>query len=474
MERSDSGRSAVVAIECVAGSSRADEWWGGGEGEAALLHTGDVLEEITFGGSPPVRAPFKGGRAAVMKLLHAAFKRGDTSVLVRARRGDRAAQLELHACIVPHPPAGRRQYVLRSIRDPNYALGLVDRSESECIALQGSRSSRVVCALSNAQLKDGYITFPWEKKARDLLPVPYSSAFLSLIILPRASDSSGARYSSLEDTLAQANAWLVSSQAAGVPISFMNIQTEALLTKANNSTSPAPSGSAAATDLSNLANISLCEFEDYHGIDIGVIRAVRLWYSPAAGEMALEIKLQERDTKLGFAISRTDEGFIYISSVADDDSAGVAAARTRLGELHRRATRASKLLVVSRVGNEKVLPWMVSASGSIRCFDTVSLSQKLSLHRHALKPILLHLFTWEPFPALAAIPRVVEVPALAPPRAPAEEKAPAPTPQSFAPPSPVDEVLDDLVYDISSGARLRKDAIGDVSLRFRLSDASSD
>ncbi|CAL9084881.1 unnamed protein product [Musa textilis] len=475
MERSDSGRSAVVAIECVAGSSRADEWWGGGEGEAALLHTGDVLEEITFGGSPPVRAPFKCGRATVMKLLHAAFKRGDTSVLVRARRGDRAAQLELHACIVPHPSAGCRQYVLRSIRDPNYALGLVDRSESECIALQGSRSSRVVCALSNAQLKDGYITFPWEKKARDLLPMPYSSAFLSLIILPRASDPSGVRYSSLEDTLAQANAWLVSSQDAGVPIAFMNIQTEALLTKANNSTSPAPSGSAAATDLSNLANISMCEFEDYHGIDIGVIRAVRLWYTPAAGETALEIKLQERDTKLGFAISRTDEGFIYISSVEDDDSVGVAAARTRLGELYRRATRASKLLVVSRVGNEKVLPWMVSASGSIRCFDTVSVSQKLSLHRHALKPILLHLFTWEPSAAPAAIPRVVEVPpAPAPPRAPAEEKAPAPTSPSFAPPSPVDEVLDDLVYDISFGGRLGKDAIGDVSLRFRLSDASSD
>ncbi|URD96010.1 hypothetical protein MUK42_31324 [Musa troglodytarum] len=405
-----------------------------------------------------------------MKLLHAAFKRGDTSVLVRARRGDRAAQLELHACIVPHPSAGRRQYVLRSIRDPNYALGLVDRSESECIALQGSRSSRVVCALSNAQLKDGYITFPWEKKARDLLPMPYSSAFLSLIILPRASDPSGARYSSLEDTLAQANAWLVSSQDAGVPIAFMNIQTEALLTKIQGETSSrtVSSGSAAATDLSNLANINMCEFEDYHGIDIGVIRAVRLWYTPAAGETALEIKLQERDTKLGFAISRTDEGFIYISSVADDDSVGVAAARTRLGELYRRATRASKLLVVSRVGNEKVLPWMVSASGSIRCFDTVSLSQKLSLHRHALKPILLHLFTWEPSAAPAAIPRV------APPRAPAEEKAPAPTSPSFAPPSPVDEVLDDLVYDISFGGRLGKAAIGDVSLRFRLSDASSD
>ncbi|RRT58591.1 hypothetical protein B296_00029903 [Ensete ventricosum] len=70
--------------------------------------------------------------------------------------------------------------------------------------------------------------------------------------------------------------------------------------------------------------------------------------------------------KLGFAIGRTEE-----------------------------AARASKLLVVSRIGNEKVLPWMVSTSGAISCFDTVSLSQKLSLHRHALKPILLNLFMWD-------------------------------------------------------------------------------
>ncbi|RZR76995.1 hypothetical protein BHM03_00001926 [Ensete ventricosum] len=76
MERSGSAGSAVVAIECVAGSSRADEW-GGCKGEAAApLRMGDILEEITFGGSPPARAPFKGDRDAVMKLLHAAFQRG--------------------------------------------------------------------------------------------------------------------------------------------------------------------------------------------------------------------------------------------------------------------------------------------------------------------------------------------------------------------------------------------------------------
>lgn len=61
------------------------------------------------------------------------------------------------------------------------------------------------------------------------------------------------------------------------------------------------------SDLSNLANASLYGFEDYHGVDIGVVRAVRLWYAPIGGEISIEIKLKEDDTKLGFAISRTEE-----------------------------------------------------------------------------------------------------------------------------------------------------------------------
>lgn len=42
-------------------------------------------------------------------------------------------------------------------------------------------------------------------------------------------------------------------------------------------------------------------------MDLGVVRAVRLWYAPLGGEIAIEIKIQEGDTKLGFAISRTEE-----------------------------------------------------------------------------------------------------------------------------------------------------------------------
>lgn len=59
--------------------------------------------------------------------------------------------------------------------------------------------------------------------------------------------------------------------------------------------------------MTNLANASLYGFEDYHGVDIGVVRAVRLWFSPLGGEIPIEIKIKETDVKLGFAISRTEE-----------------------------------------------------------------------------------------------------------------------------------------------------------------------
>lgn len=53
--------------------------------------------------------------------------------------------------------------------------------------------------------------------------------------------------------------------------------------------------------------MSLYGFEDYHGVDIGFMRALRLWYAPSGGEFGIEIKIKDSDTKLGFTISRTEE-----------------------------------------------------------------------------------------------------------------------------------------------------------------------
>ncbi|XP_078165843.1 uncharacterized protein LOC144560498 [Carex rostrata] len=449
MERS---QPSVVAIECVASSSKAEEW-GGGD---AVLQTGDVVEEIKIGASPEVRSPFKGGKGGLMKTLHSSFKRGDTSIRVKVRRG-RDECAELQACIVPHEAGGKKQYVLRSIHDPNYAVGFVDKMESECMELQGTRSSRVVCALSKAQLHDGYVAYPWEKKMREGLPIHNSSIFLSMLILPKALDRSSSRYHSLEDTLARANAWLECSRISGVPIQFMNVQTEALLTKISGETASATVNSGSLSDLSNLSNASLYGFEDYHGVDIGVVKAVRLWYTAAVGEMPIEIQLKEDDTKLGFAISRTDEGFIYISSVIDDDQdKEFPSTRSGLRDLYKEARAASKLLVISRVSNQKVLPWSVSASGAIRCFDTVSLSQKLSLHRHACKPILLHVLMWDK-PEIIADVMSHFIP------------SPHPLAQPLPLPLPEPEMAEGFSFDDTESetqGRLERDTAGDISFRF--------
>ncbi|XP_057953518.1 uncharacterized protein LOC131147894 [Malania oleifera] len=383
-----SSENQVLSVDCLRGSSKAGEWAGD------MLQTGDIVEELKIGSFLRLQSPFKNGKSGVQKQLHATFKAKETSILVRVRRG-RAEFAELQACIVPNESAGKKQYMLRSIDDPNYAVVFSDRTEAECFELQASRASRIVSALTRTRLQDGYVSYPWEKRMQEFLQVPKSSCFLSILLFPKASDRAAPRYNDLEDTLARANAWLSASQASGVPVAFMNIHTESLLTKISGETASSTVNIAGSlSDLSNLANASLYGFEDYHGVDIGVVRAVRLWYAPLGGEFAVEIKLREDDSKLGFAISRTEEGFVYISSVIDGDE-NLPATRSGLSNLYKEATDASKLLVVSRVSNQKVLPWMVSSTGAIRCFDTVSLSQKLSLHRHATAAILIHVFLWD-------------------------------------------------------------------------------
>ncbi|XP_052177667.1 uncharacterized protein LOC127791731 [Diospyros lotus] len=452
--------AVVVSIECLGGSSKADEW------SADMLQTGDIVEELRIGnGYLSVTSPFKNGRAGVQKVLHSSFKAKQTSILVRVRRGHHDFA-ELQACIVPNDAAGKKQsYMLRSIHDPNYAVGFLDRTEGECLALQDSRASRIVNALARAELQDGYVGYPWERRMQELLPVPNSSCFLSMLLLPKASDISASRYHDLEDTLARANAWLSASQASGVPIVFMNIQTEPLLTKISGETASSTVNAGSLSDLSNLANTSLYGFEDYHGVDIGVVRAVRLWYSPLGGEVSVEIKLKETDTKLGFAISRTEEGFIYISSVIDGDD-NAPSRRSGLSNMYKEAKKENKRLVVSRVSNQKVLPWIVSPTGAVRCFDTVSLSQKLSLHRHAKVPIVLHVLLWDRAFAstIAATPRLRTTPPVLP--LPTEIHLTRPPNENQISPLPPEGPSGSGALSDRPENRLDRDTAGEFSFRF--------
>ncbi|KAL2328827.1 hypothetical protein Fmac_022254 [Flemingia macrophylla] len=456
---SPSREAKVLSIECLKGSSKADEWTGD------MLQTGDIVEELRIGTSPNAlirfKSPFKNGKSGVNKILQDSYKKKETSILVRVRRGPHDFA-ELQACIVP---SEKKHFVLRSITDPNYVVGFLDRTETECFQLQASRTTRMVNALSRTRLQDGYVSYPWERRMQEQLSVPNSSNFLSILLLPKASDKMASRYNDVEDTLARANTWLNAAQASGVPIVFMNIQTESLLTKISGETASSTVNSGSLSDLSNLANASLYGFEDYHGVDIGVVRAVRLWYAPIGGEFSIEIKLKEDDTILGFAISRTEEGFIFISTVIDDGQENVPATRSGLRDLYKAASDTSRLLVVSRLSNQRVLPWMVSSTGAIKCYDTVSLSQKLSLHRHAKVPILLHVFLWDRALASSSVKSTRLSPSLSLPLPlpPEVQLAHHPNENQI---QPLTQEGSGSGGDGSQPMLLERDTAGDVSFRF--------
>lgn len=125
----------VLSIECLRGSSKADEW------TVDMLQTGDIVEELRIGTKTKSQirynSPFKGGRSGVQKILQEAYKKKETSIMIRVRRGsDELA--ELQACIVPNDASGKKQFVLRSIDDPNYVVGFLDRTEVECFEIQGT------------------------------------------------------------------------------------------------------------------------------------------------------------------------------------------------------------------------------------------------------------------------------------------------------------------------------------------------
>lgn len=60
------------------------------------------------------------------------------------------------------------------------------------------------------------------------LPVTGSAMVFSLLLMPAALSPKARDYASVENTSARAIAWLSAAQASGVPITFVNIQTEPL------------------------------------------------------------------------------------------------------------------------------------------------------------------------------------------------------------------------------------------------------
>ena len=87
---------------CLNGTSTVDEWTND------FLQTGDIVEELRIGNLSQSKSAFKKGKGGVQKTLHKSFKKKETLILIRVRRGvDEFA--ELQACIMPNDSVSQKK-----------------------------------------------------------------------------------------------------------------------------------------------------------------------------------------------------------------------------------------------------------------------------------------------------------------------------------------------------------------------------
>ncbi|XP_024539456.1 uncharacterized protein LOC9630103 [Selaginella moellendorffii] len=378
-------RQALVAVKSITGCG-AEDW-----SEGRLL-PGDVIEQVTAVKQEVnvfASAPFKDGKYGLQRELRKIHKANETALARVKRRG---TKVDLSVCVVSEEAMMRKKlYLLADPVQKNYVALLMDSTEEECVALQ-DQTRRLMEKLKRpgvsqqVSIKDRLISYPWQSKMHQFLPSPNSAMVFSLILMPFQRANEGGD-GDLENTTARAMAWLSASQSSGVPVIFVNIQSEPMFLQSSTSKY---FGSSNPEDPLGMVNSGMYPLHELEGTEINVTRAIRLWYSPPEGEIAITLQPTDGEARLGVNITCTEEGFCYVSSV----DIGTAADRAGIRKIYDAACSANKLLVVSRVAGEKVTPWFVSASGAIRCFNAHSISEKISSHRQAREPIDFYFMVW--------------------------------------------------------------------------------
>ncbi|MCO5548182.1 hypothetical protein L7F22_001640 [Adiantum nelumboides] len=187
----------------------------------------------------------------------------------------------------------------------------------------------------------------------------------SMLVVPQSDN--------MDKAVSQAMSWFYESKNSGVPLKFLNIQTEPFV-------------------LGQLEQKS----------------AIRIWFKFKFPEVKVELKAAI-GAPLGLSIEKTNQGFCHVTR-ADAGAAKEAGLDKRLttakklgNKTHAGSTAANaanrnnaeavigkKLLVITRVGKEKVLPWSI-CDGNLKCFSVLSIGDKLAACRDAECPASVYI-----------------------------------------------------------------------------------
>ncbi|KAH7656545.1 PDZ domain-containing protein, partial [Dioscorea alata] len=289
--------------------------------------------------------------------------RNSDLVWLQVRRGNVMIKLQARI-VIKRESKLHRKYTVQALGDERHVAILDDLTLDECANLQ--EMSRKVINVDTMKLNNKKsIKYDWRKKAATHLPDHNTTIISSILFVPFPEDGG------VEKITGRSMAWFSAAVSSGVPLVFVNIQTEEISIDLNKERQ-----SNGATRKQKLHTRS-------KGLELGV----RLWFLPGIAEVPITLAIMLGETRFGMDIKRTEEGFMFISSV----SQGTAAERAGLGKLWEEASESGHLVVISRLEEKSLIPSSVTTNGLIQCCDHASIKLRLA---HTLEDVHIHVMAW--------------------------------------------------------------------------------
>ncbi|XP_051119601.1 uncharacterized protein LOC127243557 [Andrographis paniculata] len=358
-----SSSSHSVTVVCVKQVKQdvADEW------DESMPLPGDIIEGVA---EHDVDDAFISAKARSELSLHLGkINRVAEHAWLKVRRGP--GTVKLRVCVVPDRHGKlQKRFTVRAETDERHVAVLADLTFKECFDLQ--EMSRRVINLDFRGFRQKGIKYDWKNKVGTYLPDHRATVVSSILFLPRAREASTDRITG------RAMAWFSAAMSSGIPLIFINIQTEQVMITSERNHATAGKETIRGGQQSNSNTV------------VNIEKGIRLWFLPGIAEILLELFPETGESRFGLDMRRTEEGFICVNSVTQ----GTAAARAGLGDLFEEAKRSEHLLIVSRLQGKSLTPSTVDSEGLIHCCDNNEIKEALFSAMERRDSIQLHVMSW--------------------------------------------------------------------------------
>ncbi|KAL8113461.1 hypothetical protein AgCh_020684 [Apium graveolens] len=325
---------------------------------------GDIIEGIAEDANDELLFVKAKGRSDFSLQLGKISRRRE-DLWLKVRRGENV--LKLRVCVVPERSSKlQKKFTFRAASSDKHVVVLADLTFDQCCELQ--EMSRRVVNVEPIGFNQKGVKYDWKMKVGTYLPDPRSTVVSSIVFMSLATETC------VEATTVRAMAWFTAAVSSGVPLVFINIQTEQSIT----------------SDKASAVGKETIWGKQNYTATIQIMQGIRLWFLPGIEEKLVELTPQHGELRFGMEIKRTEEGFICVYGV----TRGTAADRAGLRQLYEEARKTRHLVVISRLEGKSLMPTKASSVGLIHCCDNADIKETLTSAMEDLDSIKLHIMCW--------------------------------------------------------------------------------